>query len=88
MEKEIATASARLTVVRAPADDGNDNNNIQTDIGEDVQAINGVLEVVEAKIEAQLLTNTNRNMYWEVLLGLIAFNFVFRKHMRSILTEI
>ena len=50
-----------------------------------MQVTRGALEVVEAKAEAQSLTNTNRNMYWKILLGLIAFNLVFRKHLNSIL---
>jgi hypothetical protein len=53
MEEEMAEMLAGLTVVRAPADDGNDNNDIQPDVGEDFQATSGALEVVEAKEEAR-----------------------------------
>ena len=56
---------------------------LQADTGEDVPSTCGAPEVVEAKTEASLL---RRNMYWKALLGLIAFNHVFRKHMSSILT--
>lgn len=52
-----------------------------TNLGEYVQAPSGTPEAIGAETEAQLLYNTNRNIQWKVLLGLIAFNIVFGKQV-------
>ena len=50
-EEEIAKTRAKLVVVWAPTDDGNYDNDIETDIGEDGEATSGAPEVVEVEVE-------------------------------------
>ena len=51
MDEELVMACAEFTVVGTPVNDGDKNDDIQTDIGEDIQATSGAPEVVGLKQE-------------------------------------